>query len=542
MKHKFFGVLTLSLLLSFSFSIANELPFGVSPKEISLSGTIDIVDGGSFGLSKGKLLNSYEWKEGNRVGVKVSSIEYTLNFWNVGKLGGTSGYLFWKKDFERATLRLEYIPESNGRLVTGKVDNSKIGLPDGWQLEDADSEPSINAVSCSLRFSGGPRGTFKGTCNNGATIEGRVAGTGSYVIFEKVTQPDDPEASELAITTLANKELMLSGQFSDWKFDASTLEDSGARFSSMTGEVETRHENDTEWNFAKLDTVLYVLDHVKTGEESQAIIGFADLSTFLLKDESEIVITTPPKKDSKLRLVGGRIWVNVKKMVTEGTMEVEMSQAIAGSRGTRFILTETGNESKIEVTEGTVAYRSKTDGTEVMVSAGESVTATATGLNEKTTFDPVSLDAELLNITTRDAPTPISADPSIVETSSASEENGSGVLLYGVLLGLLVVIVGGVWVMKRKKSVSTKPYTMCQSCGFPLKKDAKGGGTEKDGSTSTMYCSMCYMNGAFLNPPEIDTPEKMQTFCIQEMKKAGMNGIFAWLATRPIPKLKRWKK
>jgi len=26
------------------------------------------------------------------------------------------------------------------------------------------------------------------------------------------------------------------------------------------------------------------------------------------------------------------------------------------------------------------------------------------------------------------------------------------------------------------------------------------------------------------------------------MKQAGMNGIFAWLATRGIPKLERWKK
>ncbi len=452
MKHKFFGVLTLSLLLSFSFSIANELPFGVSPKEISLSGTIDIEDSGTFGWSKGKLTQGYEYKEGNRTGIQLSGVSYSLDFWNVGKLGGTSGYLFWKKDFEKAILRLEYNVEKNGQIITEKVDNSKFGLPDGWKMEEADSEPPINSASCVLKFSGGPKGIFKGVCNNGSTIEGRVAGVGNFVIFEKLSQPEDPDSIEVALNTILNKDLMLSGQFSDWKFDASTLEDSGARFSSMTGEVETRHENDTEWNFAKLDTVLYVLDHVKTGEESQAIIGFADLSTFLLKDESEIVVTTPPKKDSRLRLVGGRIWVNVKKMVTEGTMEVEMSQAIAGSRGTRFILTETGNESKIEVTEGTVAYRSKTDGTEVMVSAGESVTATATGLNEKTTFDPVSLDAELLNITTAEAPTPISADPSTVETSSASEEKESGVLLYGVLLALLVAIVGGVWVMKRKNS------------------------------------------------------------------------------------------
>ena len=34
----------------------------------------------------------------------------------------------------------------------------------------------------------------------------------------------------------------------------------------------------------------------------------------------------------------------------------------------------------------------------------------------------------------------------------------------------------------------------------------------------------------------------MQEFCIIEMKKSGINGILAWLATRTIPKLERWKK
>ncbi len=53
---------------------------------------------------------------------------------------------------------------------------------------------------------------------------------------------------------------------------------------------------------------------------------------------------------------------------------------------------------------------------------------------------------------------------------------------------------------------------------------------------------MCYENGEFLSPVEIDTPEKMQRFCIQEMKKSGINSLMAWLATRPIPKLERWKK
>jgi hypothetical protein len=75
-----------------------------------------------------------------------------------------------------------------------------------------------------------------------------------------------------------------------------------------------------------------------------------------------------------------------------------------------------------------------------------------------------------------------------------------------------------------------------------MKKDKQGGGTEKDGSRSSKYCSMCYANGAFLTPPEIDTASKMQKFCMQEMKKSGMNAFLAWLGTRPIPRLERWNK
>lgn len=86
-----------------------------------------------------------------------------------------------------------------------------------------------------------------------------------------------------------------------------------------------------------------------------------------------------------------------------------------------------------------------------------------------------------------------------------------------------------------------KNNRFCQSCGFPMKNDKKGGGTETDGSISLKYCSMCYENGNFTYPPEIDTAAKMQRFCIQEMKKSGYSGIFAWLATRPIPKLEKWR-
>jgi hypothetical protein len=37
----------------------------------------------------------------------------------------------------------------------------------------------------------------------------------------------------------------------------------------------------------------------------------------------------------------------------------------------------------------------------------------------------------------------------------------------------------------------------CQSCGMPLSRDPKGGGTEADHSLSKEFCSHCYVDGKF---------------------------------------------
>lgn len=82
-------------------------------------------------------------------------------------------------------------------------------------------------------------------------------------------------------------------------------------------------------------------------------------------------------------------------------------------------------------------------------------------------------------------------------------------------------------------------YKNCQSCGMPLSKDEKGGGTNADGSKSNMYCSKCYENGQFHNP-EIDSAEKMQAFVKEKLKSMGFPGFIAGFFTKGIPKLKRW--
>ena len=86
-----------------------------------------------------------------------------------------------------------------------------------------------------------------------------------------------------------------------------------------------------------------------------------------------------------------------------------------------------------------------------------------------------------------------------------------------------------------------KKYKFCQSCGMPLSRDPKGGGTEADGSKSAKYCSYCYEKGKFTQP-EIATTKGMQKFCREMMRKQGSSAFTAWLFTLSIPSLERWKK
>lgn len=85
-----------------------------------------------------------------------------------------------------------------------------------------------------------------------------------------------------------------------------------------------------------------------------------------------------------------------------------------------------------------------------------------------------------------------------------------------------------------------KVYKNCQSCAMPLSKDPKKGGSNADGTISTMYCSYCYDKGQF-KQPDISV-EEMQAFCKNKMKEMGFPGFLAGFFTKGIPKLERWKK
>jgi hypothetical protein len=84
-----------------------------------------------------------------------------------------------------------------------------------------------------------------------------------------------------------------------------------------------------------------------------------------------------------------------------------------------------------------------------------------------------------------------------------------------------------------------KIYRDCQSCGMPLDRDPKGGGTEADGSLSTRFCSHCYVAGVFTLPDL--TAGQMQDRVRERMAEMGFPRFVCGFFTRKIPKLERWQ-
>ena len=83
-----------------------------------------------------------------------------------------------------------------------------------------------------------------------------------------------------------------------------------------------------------------------------------------------------------------------------------------------------------------------------------------------------------------------------------------------------------------------KQNKMCQSCGMPMSKDPQGGSTNADGSKNLKYCSYCYENGEFTFTGNV---KEFQEACKNIMIKDGTPKIMAWLFTRGMKRLERWK-
>lgn len=260
--------------------------------------------------------------------------------------------------------------------------------------------------------------------------------------------------------------------------------DSGTRFSSLSGTVEVASDEDFQlgnWHYAQLNEVLPVNAHIRTGEESSCILSFADMSTFVMLEETHIILNAPPDKDDKIALVWGKIKANVKKMMKDGSMEIDMSQAVAGIKGTTFVCEDNGTTSTLKVFEGKVEFTSKATGEAVMVGAGQQVSADGAGLSPVTKLDEKAENAVWAF-----------ADDA---TSDATSDIRMILLIVLIALGIAAVVIVVLMVVRHRKSLprnATVPpstpaapqqaaQTFCAQCGAKL-------------APGDMFCKQCGKN------------------------------------------------
>lgn len=380
-------VLLLMIILFFPMTVQGEIPFGVSATEVVIYGSVDLDSGGSYAKING-LPGNYatgETFDGKWDSIKLDSMDYTIRFWNVGELGEGS--------YADATLQLSYTVADNGIIWR------RSGSYDTYTFEPA-PDPNFNTITYTLKFSGGPSGYFMEVApyhnKYNKPLSGRID-AGSIILSKPSVTLEEYNANPLrdynpvGMNELCSTDIIIPGNpFFSWPVDEEPCVDSNARFSSISRIVELfPHSNPDNIRSAKPQSIICVNDHVVTGEESIAVISFPDLSTLMMKEESEIIIKAPPEQTEKtiLEQLGGTLKMNIKKVLSGESIEVKSNLATLGIKGTVFISTVSASEHTVKVLEGTVEFTDNRTKETVIVQEGEMVSSKATGLSNIERFD-----------------------------------------------------------------------------------------------------------------------------------------------------------
>ncbi len=161
------------------------------------------------------------------------------------------------------------------------------------------------------------------------------------------------------------------------------------RFGGLNGEVNVRpnSEDDDAYIFAELTTPLNHDDRIRTLTRSGAILSFSDMSTFVMKEDTTIVLDIANDQQSKIGLLAGNVWVNLKKMAAGGTLEVELGQAVAGLKGTNITCSTSRDEDRIQVLRGIAEVLIKETQERISVKEGEELVVKTGGKTEKLEID-----------------------------------------------------------------------------------------------------------------------------------------------------------
>ncbi|MCT8332789.1 lipoprotein LipL45 [Leptospira sp. 85282-16] len=127
------------------------------------------------------------------------------------------------------------------------------------------------------------------------------------------------------------------------------------------GDSKIQHADQTEEK-AQLGALLKSGDNVVTGDNGKVDIQFADGSSIRISPKSAIDFAklsqdSSGTTDTQIALVSGKVFAKVNKAKKEDNFTVVTPTAIAGVRGTSFIVEAAeGKPAKVKVVEGAVAF------------------------------------------------------------------------------------------------------------------------------------------------------------------------------------------
>jgi hypothetical protein len=340
----------------------------------------------------------------------------TVTFDNVG--GDISFVVTCEKDISAGA--------NSSTCVGTNVNGWFSGGPNGYAVFGSGS----NIIN--LQLVDGKKFTYS---QGGVTAELEVK---DPTIFNNWDKPDDEEDS-----------------YESEEYDPSKpLTDSNVRAVDIDGQVEIACPPDFEsWDVLKVNTVIYNHCRLKTGEQSTLRVSFGNMSSFVMKPESEIVINQATKEKSNFQLLFGKVWTNIKKMTKGEEFGFKGSQAVAGIKGTTFILQDDGKNTLLKVIEGDVNLKSLSTSEVKRVTTGETITATSNGFNELQKFD--------ITIENTNWKTGIdnSLENSVPESSQVQSGNPKSILNNNIYYMFAAVIISFIFVVniyKRNKNNKNK--------------------------------------------------------------------------------------
>jgi len=175
---------------------------------------------------------------------------------------------------------------------------------------------------------------------------------------------------------------------------------------SIIGSVEYKTQN--EWKPLTKDTLLNLNDTIKTGAQASAEIKLAENTVIKLAENTEVTLmelkSEASKKKSvfgkgnqqvnkiKLNMTNGQIFSKLQKNPNlKNQFQLNTPVAVCGVRGTEFITSHSGENTNVDVIEGTVdVYNLKFPKKNIKVTAGQTTSVVENKIPE--TPKPLSAD------------------------------------------------------------------------------------------------------------------------------------------------------